>query len=141
MNWGRSIVVAFVLFASYIGYLVYVCISQPDIFLVEKEYYSSELKFGAKLESLKRGKQIAQLSYRAGEEKLVLAFNKIPTSQNVEVVFYRPSNPALDNKVTFEANVQESAISTENLQKGPWKVSTTWVEDGVTYLLEKEFVK
>lgn len=87
MNWGRSIVVAFVLFASYIGYLVYVCISQPDIFLVEKEYYSSELKFGAKLESLQRGKQKAQLSYISGEEKLVLAFNKNPQAKTWKWLF------------------------------------------------------
>jgi hypothetical protein len=38
MNWGKWIIVSFVLFAGFIGTLVTVCVRQ-DISLVSKDYY------------------------------------------------------------------------------------------------------
>ena len=44
MDFGKWIVVAFVLFAVFIGTLVTVCVRQ-DISLVSKEYYKEELAY------------------------------------------------------------------------------------------------
>lgn len=44
MNWGKWIIVAFVLFAAFIGTLVTVCVKQ-DVSLVSRTYYQDELVF------------------------------------------------------------------------------------------------
>ena len=47
MNWGKSIVLAFVLFAVFIGVLVAVCVRE-DISLVSRNYYNEELDYQTK---------------------------------------------------------------------------------------------
>ena len=53
MNWGKSIVLSFVLFAAFIVTLVTVCLRQ-DISLVSKEYYKEELQYENQLTRLKK---------------------------------------------------------------------------------------
>ena len=44
MNWGKWIIVSFVLFAAFIGTLVTVCM-RAEVSLVSKDYYKEELEF------------------------------------------------------------------------------------------------
>ena len=51
MHYGKSIVVAFILFAMFIGTLVTVCIRE-DVNLVSPDYYEEELAHGQKIRLL-----------------------------------------------------------------------------------------
>ena len=53
MNWGKSIVLSFILFAAFIGTLVTVCIRQ-DISLVSKDYYEEELQYDKSVNAPKK---------------------------------------------------------------------------------------
>jgi len=51
MNIGKWIVVAFVLFAAFIGTLVVVCVRQ-DVSLVSRDYYRQELAYQNQIQRL-----------------------------------------------------------------------------------------
>ena len=54
MNWGKWIIVSFVLFAAFIGILVVICVRQ-DISLVSKNYYQEELAYQQQIDRMNNG--------------------------------------------------------------------------------------
>jgi hypothetical protein len=59
MNWGKSIILAFVLFAVFIGVLVTVCVRQ-DISLVSRDYYDEELDYQSKMDGARNAAGLSQ---------------------------------------------------------------------------------
>ena len=59
MNWGKSIVLSFVLFAVFIGVLVAVCVRE-DISLVSRNYYNEELDYQTKMNGARNVDQLSQ---------------------------------------------------------------------------------
>jgi nitrogen fixation protein FixH len=62
-------------------------------------------------------------------------------SLNGTVQFYRPSDSKKD--FTLSLSIDTSAqqiISTQNLEKGYWKVKLNWMQDSVEYYKESSFV-
>jgi nitrogen fixation protein FixH len=57
------------------------------------------------------------------------------------IVFYRPSNAALDKSLEINSDTSGTAyIQTDFLQKGPWNVSLTWEKDGKKYIEEQRLI-
>lgn len=52
MNWGRSLILVFVLFAAFMGYLVYRA-SGTHFDLVSKDYYKDELRYQDKIDGFR----------------------------------------------------------------------------------------
>jgi hypothetical protein len=52
MNWGRSLILVFVLFAAFMGYLVYRA-SGTHFDLVSKDYYRDELRYQDKIDGFR----------------------------------------------------------------------------------------
>ena len=52
MNWGRSLILVFVVFAAFMGYLVYRA-SGTHFDLVSKEYYKDELRYQDKIDGFR----------------------------------------------------------------------------------------
>ena len=59
MNWGKSIILAFVLFAGFIATLVVVCVRE-DISLVSKDYYKEELLYQDQIQRLNNASQLKE---------------------------------------------------------------------------------
>ena len=59
MNWGKSIVLAFVLFAIFIGVLVTVCVRQ-DISLVTRDYYKEDLDYQSQMDRERNAEQLSE---------------------------------------------------------------------------------
>ena len=97
INWGTSIVIAFVLFASFIFYFIIRVETESkfDNDLVVEEYYKHDAKFGEEMVRTQNAQDLKQkqiITNNSGEIAIVF-----PESYNVKdikgkVSLYRPSN-------------------------------------------------
>lgn len=138
-HWGRAIVLAFVLFAGFVGTLVTRMLTQR-IELVRDDYYQSGQEFDqqvAKLRNTLRLPTAPSLTYRPDQHQLSV---RIPTRvARGEVAFVRPSDQTLDVHVSLQPQSgQGYRLSTQSLRKGHWKVQLTWSDGQREYYTEQE---
>ena len=141
MNFGKWIVVAFILFAGFIATLVTVCVRQ-DIPLVTKEYYSEELRYQDQIERLQNAEALSDkpvISVSGNE--IVLDYILLPGIEQGKLKLFRPSDPALDQDFTLasgSSTVQSFPI--RNPGRGLYRAQLTWTQDGKEFYLEKIIV-
>jgi hypothetical protein len=63
MNWGRSLILVFILFAAFMGYLVYRA-SATHFDLVSKEYYKDELRYQDKIDGFRNAAALDAVQLR-----------------------------------------------------------------------------
>lgn len=99
MNWGKSIVLAFVIFIGFIMYIV-IRSAQESVDLVSEDYYNEELKYqdviDAEINTLPfkdsiRIEQIAQTIEMEFPDEIIV-------DAEGEIYFFRPNDIKLDKK-------------------------------------------
>ena len=141
MNFGKWIVVAFVLFAGFIATLVTVCVRQ-DIPLVTKEYYKEELAYGEQMDRISRTNSLTdkpQIVLK--DHNLTITYNRFAEITAGEVVLFRPSDPSLDQRFQLDpgsADVRE--IQLQQAVPGLYKARLSWEQQGQEYFIEKIIV-
>ena len=139
MNWGKSIIVAFVLFGSFIATLVTVCMRQ-DANLVTKEYYKEELQYQNHIDRLAHTAMLDQKPVLTIEGGYILKvtyrdFNKV--SEGV-IHLFRPSDPNMDKEFEFrKTNEDVQFFSTEGMSKGMYRARVRWKMQGEDFFLEQ----
>ena len=138
MNWGKSIVVVFVVFALFIGTLVTVCVRQ-DVSLVEPDYYKQELDYQKQIE---RSQNTALLTskpeIRVVYNQLQVSFANFSQIEKGELKLFRPSDVKLDKTFSLQSSnssIQIFDITTQ--QSGMYKASINWTMDGKEYFIEE----
>jgi len=138
MNWGKSIVLSFVLFAVFIGVLVAVCVRE-DISLVSRNYYNEELDYQTKMNGAHNVDQLSQkpeISLTEGQSlRVTFDFHEF---ENGKLVFYSPADISEDK--TFEIEATSSPFQTfalGTLKKGNYKVKMIWTVNGKDFYFEK----
>ena len=63
MNWGRSLILVFIVFAAFMGYLVYRA-SGTHFDLVSKEYYKDELRYQDKIDGFRNAASMEAVQLR-----------------------------------------------------------------------------
>ena len=131
MNWGNRIVLVFVAFAAFIGYMV-VRAFQEDFDLVAEDYYAQEINYQDKLN---------KLSNAAGEGKSVLVKQRngeialtFPDKEAEGTIhFYHPSSKIFDRnfQITLKDGVQN--IDRSELIAGSYRVNITWKANDMDY--------
>jgi hypothetical protein len=138
MNFGKWIVVAFILFAGFIGTLVTVCVRQ-DVNLVSKDYYKEELGYQDQIERISNTNRLASKPHiRKVDGKLQVTFGDELKVQKGELKLFCPSNPKMDkdyNISVTEGNTQLFEIT--SLQPGMYKAKLLWTMEGKEYFLEE----
>jgi hypothetical protein len=138
MHFGKWIVVAFILFALFIGTLVAVCVKQ-DVNLVSKDYYKEELGYQDQIERISNTNHLAskpRISKIDG--RIQVAFSGELKVQNGKLKLFCPSNPKMDkdyNISVTEGNTQLFEIT--SLQPGMYKAKLLWTMEGKEYFLEE----
>ena len=140
MNWGKSIVLAFVLFAGFIAAIVTICMRQ-DVNLVSSQYYKDDLEYQQQLdrknntETLEEKPQIFLTT-----DQLKVSFPKEATVDGGNIKVFRPSDNKLDQYFGLKASDEPVQVFPLNtLTSGAYRVKMTWVVRGTEYYLE-EFV-
>jgi hypothetical protein len=138
MNFGKWIVVAFILFAVFIGTLVTVCVKQ-DVNLVSKDYYKEELRYQDQIDRINNTKQLVDKPHISKVNgKLEVAFGQEVAVQKGELKLFCPSNPKMDQDYQIsvtDGNTQNFEIA--SLQPGMYKAKLLWTMGGKEYFLEE----
>lgn len=138
MNWGKGIILSFVLFAIFIGALVAICVRQ-DLNLVAQDYYKQELDYQQQIERQQNASTLASKpNINVEDNFLNISFDNFSQLQKGEVNLFRPSNPAFDKSFVLSArrdSLQQFDISAQ--PSGMYKASMTWSSGGKEFYVEK----
>jgi hypothetical protein len=139
MNWGKGIILSFVLFAIFIGYLVYVCVRQ-DISLVSKNYYQEELAYQEQIDRMGNSNALPQKPVvRISEGKLLVEFNQFQDMKNGKLILFRPSEEKFDKHfLLLSTPMKSQEFDVSQLPKGMYRLKMSWSMGGKGYYLEKE---
>ena len=139
INWGTSIIIAFVLFMSFILFFVFKVQSDTkyDNDLVVEEYYKHDIHFSDEMVRVQNA------------ENLVKKPTILETSKGIEIVFpevfspdkikgivslYRPSNKRLDFEIPISMSNPTLLIPKLKLVGGRWDINIEWNYFGKAYL-------
>ena len=144
INWGTGIVIAFVLFISFILYFVITITVQPEYAydLVDEEYYKTELKYQEEIDKLKNtqtlSSKIQVIKSVTGLE--ILFPNEITEEATGTISFYRPSTKVLDFKVPLTIIEHKMSVVHEQLVTGHWNIKIDFISNSTEYLFKKSIV-
>lgn len=135
MNWGNRIVVVFILFATFIGYMVTRAF-QEDFDLVAEDYYAQEINYEQKLVKLANAQSQNEIEIDQDVETVRITF----PDQNAEgtIEFYHPSRKMFDKTYQIALNEGSQLITKEELVPGNYRVNINWSVDGKDYLQESK---
>ena len=143
INWGKGIVIAFVLFMSFILYFV-IKVQSDDKYdneLVTQEYYKKEKLVQDNIESIQNTNSLeGTVTITKSEEGLLVRFPSTLDPKLIEgkVSLYRPSNQKLDFETLISLSGSDLLIPKNNLVGGLWGITVSWEYEGKTYLNKEE---
>ena len=142
--WPYAIVAVFVLFAAYIGSMVYQAM-QTDVNLVSADYYQQELAHQQRMDAVARTAALpipVQVRHEAISQRLTLELPAALVGQGVQgqVHFFRPSDKALDFSLPLQPGAdRQQAVNTSKMAPGLWRVQLDFAAGGQAYFLEQNF--
>lgn len=139
MNWGKWIIVSFVLFGAFIATLVTVCVRQ-DVSLVSKDYYKEELAYQDQIGRIKNASLLAKRpTIKIVDKNTVqVDFDQFNEVEKGELQLFRPSNAAMDKKFSLNASDTPSQqFSMENMDKGMYRARMIWTMGGKEFFVEE----
>ncbi len=139
INWGNGIVISFIVFVGFIGFLVWRSIS-TDFYLVDENYYKKELAYQEIIDETKEANNLKEnVVITKTESSISIKFPTTESKVEGEIHFFRPSDPRKDRKISLALNshgICEFPIS--KLHSGYYKVKIRWNSGGNKYYTEKE---
>ncbi len=138
MNWGKSIIAAFILFAVFIAVLVTVCVRQ-DVSLVAKDYYRDELEYDEQLARMRNADELPiRPSFAVGTDNaLEVRFERFADVEKGEVYLFCPSDARRDQRFELKAGslpVQRFALN--NVPHAMYKARMFWTMEGKEFFVE-----
>ncbi|MRH99696.1 cytochrome C oxidase Cbb3 [Kriegella sp. EG-1] len=139
INWGTSIVIAFVAFISFILFFVFRMSTEvkAEHDLVTEDYYKDELGYQKDIDAEQNAKDLSnQLKINITEEGLNVDF---PNSQEAEkisghIFMYRPSNKRLDFDIPISLSNSHLLIPDKKMLEGRWNIKIEWKYDDQSFL-------
>jgi hypothetical protein len=141
MNWGRGIVISFVLFAVFIGVLTFICVRQ-DVALVSPDYYKQELAYQQRIDDMQNADDLKEKpGINVIANDLEISFSTFTGVEGAQINLFRPSDSRLDRKFNFKVeNGLTQRFDIGNLPRGKYEARMTWTMNGKQYYLEKTLV-
>ena len=132
MNWGRGIVLAFVVFVAVLVTMVTISMNQ-DISLVAEDYYKQEITYQDQINRLSNFNNLDNKPFVKKESSSVLLVTfpegLLKNVKEGNVVLFRPSMAKLDKKWKLNPNSNGlQRIPLDNLKAGKWKVKLFWTD-------------
>lgn len=144
LNWGTSIVIAFVAFISFILFFVVRMSTdyRADHDLVTEDYYKATLEYQEEINAEQNANSNAKLHVEKTSEGLMLNFPENLSPENIKgtVSLYRPSNKNLDFDVIISLSKPHLLIPDKQLLDGRWNIKVAWEYEGEIYLHKESIV-
>ena len=141
LNWGHGIIIAFVLFISFILYFVITITVQPEYAydLVHEEYYKEELKHQQVIDKQEKTKLLSSkiLITKVGEGFDIVFPKEINEETIGTVHFYRTSTKTLDFSIPLKIDNNSMRVTHANLISGYWNISIEFTSNSEEYLFKK----
>jgi len=138
MNWGQAIVLTFILFAGFIGVMVF-RMSRQRVDLVRDDYYQTEIAFQQHIDQVTNAKKNPAVGINYQSDHKQVAFTLPASLSKGQILFYRPSDRRQDFNVSIPANhPHQQTVSTAALHKGFWRVQLTWSDGQREYYTEQD---
>ncbi len=136
MNWGNKIVLAFVCFAAFIGYMVTKAF-QEDFDLVAEDYYAQEINYQQKLVKKANTREFGQVvEIQQGREYVLLDFADVKATGTIQ--FYHPSREIFDKTYDIELVGGVQKIAKQDLVPGNYRININWTTNGHDFLQESK---
>lgn len=142
-NWGTGIFITIIIFMV-ITISTVVFLMNQDVDLVARDYYNKGIHHQQQIDRVNRTNEMGdevQINPENGFIRLSFPKSYIQKSVNGTIQFYRPSDSKKD--FTLPISIDTSAqqiISTQNLEKGYWKLKLNWTQDSLGYYKESSLV-
>jgi hypothetical protein len=138
INWGTAIVIAFVLFMTFILYFVYKIQTNSayDHELVETDYYHQEQMINSNMEKTANATALSQpIAINKTEEGIMIKFPEEINGASIKgkVFLYRPSDQTLDFELPISINDSNLLIPSQRLTGGLWNITLDFEVDGKNY--------
>lgn len=128
MNWGKSIIVVYVIFVVGMVYLVYRS-SQQTIDLVDKNYYQKEIQFQTEINASNNANKkgyVPEIQKIEGLDFLVLP-PESGSNLNGTAEFYCPSNSKFDVLMSLPVSkLAKWKLPEKNIHKSSYQVKIKW---------------
>lgn len=138
MNWGKSIILVFVLFAGFIGTMVY-RMTRQRVDLVSENYYQDAITFQQHIDRVANARINSSVTmiYQSDHQQVVFV---LPTDlRKGEITFYRPGDRQQDFRVNIPTEHPiRQVVPTKSLAKGNWRVQFTWSDGQREYYKEEQ---
>lgn len=143
INWGKGIVIAFVLFISFILYFVITMVTNPkyDNEMVVDEYYKVDAEYSTVIDQLKAGNALEdKLKISQSAEAITVQFPSKLDATKIDgvVTLYRPSNKNLDFEIPIKISNSDFIIPAAKLAGGVWKITVAWNYNGKKYMTTEQ---
>lgn len=139
MNWGKSIILAFVLFTIFIAVLVTVCIRQ-DVNLVSAEYYQEELAYSAQMVRMQNAYEllVKPVVKVVDANLLEIEFASFPQMESGTLTLFRPSDSRFDKRFSLNpSNTSSAQFSITGLPSGMYRARMQWMMNGKEFFTEQ----
>lgn len=143
INWGTSIVIAFVLFMSFIFSFIIRVESNPKYAseLVVDEYYKKDAHYSedyAKFENTESLPQKPVVANTADGVSVVFPTVFSPEKIKGKVSLYRPSAKKLDFERSIQLSGSTLLIPKQDFAGGNWDMTIAWEYEGKSYLMKQK---
>ncbi|MDO4729060.1 MAG: FixH family protein [Bacteroidota bacterium] len=143
ISWGYAIVLAFIMFISFIMYFVVLAQTDEsyDNQLVITNYYEHELGINAIQEKEANASALPKaVSINVLENKVEIIFPNVFKYENItgNVFFYRPSDEKLDFDIPIQLKDSVLEIPRKALREGKWKLKVDWEYQGKGYIKQQD---
>ncbi len=142
MNWGKGIILVFVIFVLGIGIMVYRSMTK-NIDLVTTNYYEKELKYQEQINRINNTnnlKESLKIEYN-GSAVIITYPTTAGKSFSGDIALYKPSDAKSDFKLKVEPGTDmKQLLPMDKLTKGLWKVQVLWAADGKDYFNEEKIM-
>jgi hypothetical protein len=142
MNWGNKLVVVFVVFGAFIGYLVYSAIN-TKYDLVSKDYYKDELRYQDKIDRQNNAAKISEIKIEQDADAIII---HLPQEQkgftiSGDVYFYCITDEQKDYHTALQVDsTNRQIVMKKSLQKGAYDVKINWQLGKEAYYFEKKLM-
>lgn len=139
MNWGKGIVLSFMVFAGFLAVMVTIMMRE-DIGLVSKQYYKDDLQFQQQYERKQNTENLELKPLVSVENRtyLKIYFPSVSYVEAGEVTLFRPSSDKLDQQFKLKASADSIQVfNLKPLQPGAYRVKMEWKTEGKEFYLEK----
>jgi hypothetical protein len=137
MNWGKWIVVSFLLFVGLMATIVTISMKQ-DVNLVSPQYYQDDLDYQHQLDRKNNAEALVEKPEISIANNQLRVFFGAQAVEGGTVSVFRPSDNRLDQHFRLKSSADPLQVfPMKTLTKGAYRIKMQWLAKGKEYYLEK----